>query len=300
MPSRANDSFVLRSRTPCRGGGGARILIEKTYEDAPSYHGDPDGLLFDRPLGIKRNAVVLPLGYELVSCNYPSQVLEQPDGRIKIAFWNDTPAPAPLVLHARKTSAMAPHHSLIAASLDERAHQSRNIVYYLKAPETHSFALTHDYTEERPGADYYVNIVRAGSAVSHPTARDLDSDQALQSELVRGDRIKQLEPEAKDISADTSAVVFRFLPVSQGGSRRLRFSETYTDEARYGMIDGELVWHRSLGRAENAIVLPTGWSLTNSSVPATVRMMDDGRIRLDFINPRTDEIDTIITAHRRK
>ena len=49
----------------------------------------------------------------------------------------------------------------------------------------------------------------------------------------------------------------------------------------------------------NAVVLPTGWTLTNSSIPATVSTMPDGRVRLDFINPRPDEIQVLITARRR-
>ena len=285
---------------PVPPGGGARILIEKTYEDAPSYHDEAGGLVFDRPLGIKRNAVILPPGYELVACNYPSQVMQQADGRIGIAFWNTTPAQATLILHARNTVTVPPRPSSMAANLDERAHQSRNIVYYLNPPETHKFALTHDYTETRAGNDHYVNIVRTGSAVSDPSARDLDSGEALRFDIVRGDAIKPLEPEATDIAADTVAVVFRFAAVPPGGSRRLRFAETYSDAARYFVKDGELVWHRSLGRADNAVVLPAGWMLTNSSVPATVRMMDDDRVRLDFINPRNDEIDTIITARHKK
>jgi hypothetical protein len=39
--------------------------------------------------------------------------------------------------------------------------------------------------------------------------------------------------------------------------------------------------------------------LTNSSIPATVSMLADGRVRLDFINPRPDEIQVLITARRR-
>jgi hypothetical protein len=39
--------------------------------------------------------------------------------------------------------------------------------------------------------------------------------------------------------------------------------------------------------------------LTNSSIPATVSALPDGRIRLDFINPRPDEIAVLITARRR-
>src|SRR5690348_12586097 len=81
--------------------GEARILIDKTYYD-PKRYLEKDGLLvFSRPLGIKRNAVLLPVGYEIVSCNVPSQVIEEGDGRIGISFWNTLPAEAPLVLEAR-------------------------------------------------------------------------------------------------------------------------------------------------------------------------------------------------------
>jgi hypothetical protein len=47
------------------------------------------------------------------------------------------------------------------------------------------------------------------------------------------------------------------------------------------------------------VVLPAGWLLTNSSIPATVSTLPDGRVRLDFINPRPDDIAVLITARRR-
>jgi hypothetical protein len=75
--------------------------------------------------------------------------------------------------------------------------------------------------------------------------------------------------------------------------------ETYTDTARYKLVGDELVWDRGFGRPANAVVLPSGWVLTNSSVPATVSTLPDGRVRLDFINPRLDEIQVLITARRR-
>jgi hypothetical protein len=102
-----------------------------------------------------------------------------------------------------------------------------------------------------------------------------------------------------DVTPSTQAVVFRFPPVPAGGSARLRFSETYTDSARYRLVNDELVWDRSFGRPANAIILPAGWLLTNSAIPATVTEQPDGRIRLDFINPRTDEIGVLVTARRR-
>jgi hypothetical protein len=288
----------LTHPVPADGGEG-RVFIDKTYEDAKSYYQDGDTIVFDRPLGVKRNAVVLPAGYELVSCNYPAQVLQEMDGRIKIAFWNNTPAQAPLVIKARPSPGLSARPSSMAKALDERAHQNREIVYFLNQPETHSFDLYHDYTESRPGVGAYVNIVRTGSAASKPSGRNLDTGQALKWEIVKGAAILKADPHEQGVTAETEAVVFRFDPVKPGESARLRFSETYTDPDRYTLAGDELVWHRSFGRPLNTVVLPAGWVLTNSSIPGTVTQTDDGRARIEFINPRTDEIDVVLTARRR-
>jgi hypothetical protein len=288
----------LARPVPADGGEG-RVLIDKTYEDAKSYYQDGETIVFDRPLGVKRNAVVLPAGYELVSCNYPAQVLQEADGRIKIAFWNNTPAQAPLVVKAKPSPNLAAGASSLAEAFDERAYQNREIMYFLQPPETHSFDLHHDYTETRPGVGVYVNIVRPGSAASKPSARNLDTGETLKWEMLKGNDILKAAPDEKGVTPQTEAVVFRFDPVKPGQSARLRFSETYTDAERYKLVGDELVWRRSFGRPLNTVVLPAGWVLTNSSVPATVKTMADGRVQLEFINPRVDQIDTIITARRR-
>lgn len=87
---------------PVPNDGASRILIAKTYEDSKSYYEEAGAIVFSRSLGIKRNAVVLPKGYELIACNVPSQVLTEPDGRTLISFINDGPDAAPLVVRARR------------------------------------------------------------------------------------------------------------------------------------------------------------------------------------------------------
>jgi len=291
---------VTLARPVPADGGEARVLIDKTYEDAKSYYVEGDTLVFNRPLGIKRNAVVLPNGYELVACNYPSQVLQEADGRIKISFWNATPAEAPLVLRARRSERVAAGPSSVApARLDERAYQNREIVYYLQQPESHAFDLYHDYTESRPGTSTYLNVVRAGSTVSKPSARNLDTGEMLAQEVLVGDAITKARLDVDNVTPTTEVVVFRFPAVKQGQSIRLRMFETYTDTARFKLVGQELVWDRGFGRPANAVVLPAGWVLTNSTIPATVTTLPDGRARLDFINPRPDEIQVLITARRR-
>lgn len=280
-------------------GGEARVLIDKTYYDTTSYFTRGDTIVFTRPLGIKRNAIVLPRGYEILSSNYPSQIIQEADGRIAVSFWNWTPAEAPVTIRARPTQTTA-GKSAVANRLDERAHQSREIVYFLQQPETHAFDLYHDYTESRPGTSFYINEVRAGSTVSKPRARNLDTGEELKWEVLKGDAIKTAGLPVRNVTPESEIVVFRFAPVKSGESIRLRMFETYTDTARYKIVGDELVWDRTFGRPANAVVLPAGWVLTNSSIPATVSTMADGRVRLDFINPRPDEIAVLITARRRR
>jgi hypothetical protein len=92
---------------PVPENGETRLLIDKTYQDAPSYFIEKDtGLLvFSRSLGIRRNAVVLPPGYDVVSCSYPSQVATEADGRIRLSFWSVGPDSVSYVVKARKREA---------------------------------------------------------------------------------------------------------------------------------------------------------------------------------------------------
>jgi len=297
--------------------GQARLLILKTYKDAKSYYREGDAIVFNRSLSIPRNSVVLPAGYELVACNVPSQVLAEPDGRIAISFMNSSGAEAPLVVQgkwgAQTGDAAKPRLSGSAKSwespfegatekerLSERAHQDREIVYFLQQPETHAFRLYHDYTESRPGADRYFNVVRTGSRVSDTSAYILDTGERLATQTMSGAELAAAKMDAGEpVEPAAQVVVIPFPPVKVGQNVRIRISETYTAPASYKLEGEELVFDRSLGRARNAVVLPEGWYLTASSIPATVTQMADGRIRLDFWNGRPDEVDVLVKAKRR-
>jgi hypothetical protein len=187
-----------------------------------------------------------------------------------------------------------------AGRLSERARQDREIVYFLQQPETHAFDLYHDYTESRVGVDRYINIVRGGSKASNPSARILDTGESLEVVTLRGNDITTAKIDIGEaVRPESEVVLIKFPAVQQGKSVRLRITETYTDPGRYAVVNDELVWDRAFGRPANAMVLPLGWMLTNCSIPATVSEMADGRIRLDFINPRPDEISVLVTAKRR-
>ena len=297
---------------PVPKGGEARVLIDKTYKDPKSYFRDGDAIVFDRSLGIRRNAIVLPPGYRLLSCNVPSQVMSTADGRVMITFMNPGPAAAPLVIRAKPglaafTPKASTYRSAETASrlgsqaqrLSDRAHQDREIVYFPNDPATHSFNLFHDYTESRPGVGHYFNVVRAGSTVSNPSAVLLDTGEPLKVETLTGAELEKRGLDAGEpITGTTQVVVISFPPITSGQSARLRITETYTDKNRYFLDGDELVWDRAFGRPRNTVVLPSGWTVVASSIPSTIATDPDGRQRLYFENNRNDEIQVLIKARR--
>jgi hypothetical protein len=274
--------------------------------------------VFNRPLGIRRNAIVLPAGYQLLDCNVPSQVLAQPDGRIRVSFMHQAPGAAALVIKAKPGAptgdAAKPRPLTTARSweppasqgpperarLAERAHQDRDIVYFLQQPSTNAFSLYHDYTESREGTDTYLNVVRTGSTVANPSGKILDTGEPLKVEVLTGAQMKArgIDPGGEQVEANQQVVVFRFPTVKKGQSLRLRMQETYTAPQSYRLDGDELVFDRSLGRPRNSVVLPRGWYLTALSIPAVVRQTNDGLTRIDFVNPRPDSIDVLLKAKR--
>ncbi len=321
---------------PVPQGGQQRIRIDKTYRDTASYFVRGDRIVFDRSLGIDRNSVVVPAGYEVVAINFPSQVAQEADGRIRVSFMNAGPAAVgyrveaePLPRRERErerfrgegeglrdgggddfarsgfagVSGTAGPGQQQQARVDlrvgERAFEDRDITYFLMQPETRSFRLFHDYTETRVGVDRYLNVVRAGSKVSDPEAVLLDTGEALRVETLRGDAITRRGLDVSNVTADTEVVAIWFEPVREGASARLRITETYTDPGRYLLHGDELVWDRAFGRARNTVVLPEGWYLTANLTPAVVSQLEDGRIRLRYINDRPGDIEVFIKAKRR-
>jgi hypothetical protein len=100
----ADDAQFLRVKLarPVPKGAESRIRIYKTYTDAPSYYEKDGGFVFDRPLGIKRNVVILPKGYELVGSASPAIVSLESDGRIHVSFLNDRDDQLPVKIVGRK------------------------------------------------------------------------------------------------------------------------------------------------------------------------------------------------------
>ena len=297
---------------PVPSGGEVRLRVEFTERDRRRFSSDAGSITFTRAPGLTRGSVVLPAGYRVTGCNVPAQVLAMPDGRIMLSVQAVGPAATTLSIKAKPglaaftpawpsaRGAAAPVSLASQASrLGERAYQDREIVYFLNDPSTNSFDLYHDYTESRPGVGNYFNVVRAGSRASNPSAKLLDTGEALKVETLKGDEIQRRGLNVGEaIQPDTEVVVITFPPIAAGKSARLRISETYTDPGRYYVEGDEFVWDRAFGRPRNAVVLPVGWTAVASSIPGVIQEQADGRLRIDFDNGRPDEVQVLIRGRR--
>jgi hypothetical protein len=311
------DYIKVALARPVPSHGQARVVIVKTYKDPKSYYSDQRTIIFNRPLSIKRDKVVLPPGYEVVGLSVASQILTEKDGRIAISFLHAGAGESPLEVRAipgAQLGAAALPKPLTAQRswespfegatederLSERAHQDRDIVYFLQQPETHAFKLYHDYTELRAGVNGYANVVRAGSVASQPSASILDTGEQLKAtEMSGAEMLASKINTGETVDPKARVVVIPFTAVEPGHSLRLRIAEMYTAPVSYRLEGDELVFDRSLGRPRNAVVLPSGWYCTYSAAPATVSQLPDGRVRLDYWNDRPEAVDVLLKARRR-
>lgn len=302
---------------PVPKDGQGRIRIEIDATNPGMFTRDGQLVTFTWPMASPRGTVVLPAGYELLLVDTASQILSEQDGRIAVSYMRQTPGDATVTVTMRAGTPTGPaavpkpltnarswepasQRSTERARLTERATQDRDIVYFLQQPDTNAFSLYHDYTEVRPGTDKYLNVVRSGARVSNPSAYILDTGEALRHETLKGDAITAATLPVGEVTPETEVVVIHFPAVKQGQSLRLRISETYTTPESYRLDGNDLVFERSLGRARNSVVLPRGWYLTASSIPAVVRQTPDGLTRLDFVNGRPEAIDVLIKGRKRQ
>jgi hypothetical protein len=299
-PKTADDAQFIRVHlpSPVPKGGETRIRILKTYTDAASYYVKDGLLIFDRPLGVKRNTVLLPKGWELVGSASPAIASTDADGRQRVSFLNDRDDQLPVKITARPGT---PSPGSAVGNSFHRAEQDREISYWLLDPASHQFRISHDFTVTRPGQKSVHSFVRKGSVVS-PDAKmyDVDSGKALATHNVTGKDVNELgyypdksEPDAVVVQGDLEEAV------AEGRSTRIRVVETYTDAVGYTMDGTELLWKRTLGRPVNEVTLPAGWILVSVNTPATISLDAEGRVKMRFVNIRNDELSVAIRARRR-
>jgi hypothetical protein len=184
---------------------------------------------------------------------------------------------------------------LAAISMDEMT------VYELLSPDTHKFAIRYDVSAVEEGSKYYFNIIRPGSKATDEKVLDRATGKEIPFELTDGKDAKANGQADKDTPDDTKFIKISLPhPVPKDGEYRLRILKTYEDPKSYFVENNLLVFDRSLGVKRNMIILPAGYELVGSTVPAIVDIGPDNRVRISMVNDRDDELGVKITARKIK
>ena len=159
-------------------------------------------------------------------------------------------------------------------------------LYELLAPDSHQFAITYDVTQDKEGADVFLNPIRPGSVSTKEHVVDPATGKDLKFEEVTD------EKGARFIKVHLPG------PVPKGGETRIRIIKTYTDAASYYLKDGQLIFDRPLGVKRNVILMPKGWELIGCASPGIVSTDADGRVRVSFLNDRDDPLPVKIVGRK--
>ncbi|MBZ5534184.1 MAG: hypothetical protein LAO20_22390 [Acidobacteriia bacterium] len=172
-------------------------------------------------------------------------------------------------------------------------------LYELLTPESHQFAISYDVTQDREGAEFFLNPIRPGSVATKERVIERSTGKELKLEPITGKDAKAAGLVSSQTPDNAEFIKVRLPgPVPKGGETRIRIFKTYTDAASYYLKDGQLVFERPLGIKRNVVVLPKGWEVVESASPAMVSTDADGRVRLSFLNDRDDQLPVRIVARR--
>lgn len=246
--------------TPVPEGGIGRVLIYKTYKDPRTYLMNGDDIVWVRSLSGYRLGVLLPKGFAFISSNVAAQLTTLADGRLKLAFANPSGQSNPVTIHARRTSATFKPSPFTDMFFDDI-----KTLYDLGAPESGRIAVEQTYSDYRKGA-----AARLDSLAYLPLT-DL--------KVVDLDTAKPLAPVTKG-AATTVALEVPIVDDTQ--SAHLRITGTLKDPA-YRIVNGELIFERTLHGLRNTVLLPAGWEVSGVSQSGTIGTYQ-GRVFVALIN----------------
>jgi hypothetical protein len=173
--------------------------------------------------------------------------------------------------------------------------------YDLLDPSSHQFAIRYDVSATEAGSTLYFNIIRPGSEASNEKVFDRSTGEELLFEMSNGKEAKaagQAERETDDNTPFIKVLLPR--PVPKNGEIRLRIFKTYKDAESYFAKGDRIIFDRGLSIKRNTIILPKGYELIASAVPAIVSRQEDGRIKVSLVNDRDDELAVRIVGRKLK
>jgi hypothetical protein len=257
---------------PVPEGGIGRVLIYKTYKDERTYRMDGENIVWVRSLSGYRLGVVLPKGFAFISSNVAAQLSTTADGRLKLAFANPSGQSNPVTVHARKTTAQ-----FTASKFDDMFFDDVKTLYDLDAGGVVKVEQT--YSDYRKGASATLD------SLGYLALQDL--------KVIDLDTAKPLAP----VKAGKATTVKLEVPITDDKqSAHLRITGTLADG--YKVVNGELVFERTLHGLRNTILLPAGWEVSASSQSGTIGTYQ-GRAFVALINLNSEnEYKVTVRAHK--
>jgi hypothetical protein len=232
-------------------------------------------IVWVRSLEGYRLGVVLPKGFAFISSNVAAQVTTTADGTLKLAFANPSGQANPVTIHARKTTA-----AFVAMPYTDMFFDDIKTLYDLDAPETGRVKVEQTYSDYRKGGTATLD------SLSYLPLQDLA--------VIDLDTAKPFMP-AK--SGTTTTVKLDVPIVDDKQSAHIKITGTLTDGS-YKVVNGDLVFERTLHGLRNTILLPAGWDVSGVSQSGTIGTYQ-GRAFVALINLNAENHYTV-TIHARK
>ena len=260
---------------PVPEGGVGRVLIYKTYKDPRTYTMHGEDIVWVRSLSGYRLGVLLPKGFSFLSSNVAAQLTTTADGRLKLAFANPSGQSNPVTIHARRTTAAFPPRNDPDMFFDDV-----KTLYDLGAPEGGTIKVEQTYSDYRKGDKATLNSLEY---LPLTDLRVVDLDTAKTLAVVK--------------NGAASAVKLDVPIVDDRQSAHLQITGTVKDAA-YKVVNGELVFERTLRGLRNTVLLPAGWDVTRVSQSGTIGTFED-RAFVALINLNSEN-NYKVTIHARK
>ena len=242
----ANDPETHQIRAtlprPVPEGGIGRVLIYKTYKDPRTYMMNGKDIVWVRSLSGYRLGVVLPKGFAFISSDVAAQMTTTADGRLKLAFANPSGQSNPVTIHARPTTAQ-----FKPSTFEDMFFDDIKTLYDLDAPETGRIAVEQTYSDYRKG----------------DRAR-LDSLGYLALEDLKVVDLDTAKPFTPVKEAKGTFVKLEVPITSDKQSAHIRITGTLKASG-YTVVNGELVFQRTLKGLRNTVLLPKGWEVSGVS-----------------------------------
>jgi len=176
-----------------------------------------------------------------------AQLTTNADGRLKLSFANPSGQSNPVTIHARKSSAAFTPRQDTDMFFDDI-----KTLYDLDAPDSGRIKVEQIYSDYRKGDKAKLDTL------AYLPLQDL--------KVIDLDTAKRFSP-ARDGAA---TVVKLDVPiVDDRQSAHLKITGTLRDPA-YKVVNGELVFDRTLHDLRNTVLLPAGWDVSAVSQSATI------------------------------